>query len=244
MFHEWLTPVHPEWRPIVTNCLMTMDLAYLACLRQSDEWLPGTANLLNAFSIPLSQTRYVLLGESPYPRPHSANGYAFWDQAVGSLWGDKGFSKPVNRATSLRNMMKMFLYARGDLSSDFSQDAIARLNQASYWQTGRELFLAFISQGFLLLNACLVFSPGKVTWHARHWRPFMRCLLEQLASFENNIQLILLGQIAKLMSDAPLSSSLVAEHPYNISFITNPEVVAFFKPFDILRAQSHDKINC
>lgn len=226
--------VHPQWLPIVKQGLACMDQAYLSTLSQSQDWLPGAQRLFAAFSIPLTELRYVLLGESPYPRAQSANGYAFWDAAVGTLWSKTGLSSPVNRATSLRNLMKMLLLARGDLQQDFSQDAIMRLDKHLYIQTGADLFHNFLDRGFLLLNASLVYRADEVNFHARHWLPFMDSILCQLAVLTPEVQLILLGKIAKNIPNTTLKPKLVAEHPYNLSFITNPDVVEFFKPLNLL----------
>ena len=54
-----------------------------------------------------------------------ANGYAFWDAAVNELWSDNGLSKAVNRATSLRNFIKMLLVTEGALSLGKPLDAPA-----------------------------------------------------------------------------------------------------------------------
>ncbi len=229
--------IHPEWSMILKNALETMSEEYLQQLNSSTDWLPSLDFLFAAFSCPLSSTRYILLGESPYPRVQSANGYAFWDAAVDSLWSSTGLSKAVNRATSLRNLIKMLLFTRGDLTDDFSQDAIARLDKSNHVQTVAQLFGAFIKQGFLLLNACLVYSEGQIPYHARHWQPFMRCLFSQLAECRPDIQLILFGRIAASFQDTMLLTGLIAEHPYNISFITNDKVNDFFRPMDLL---SHD----
>ncbi|MFC3909434.1 uracil-DNA glycosylase [Legionella dresdenensis] len=224
---------------MLKNALGCMDAAYLSELVTQKDWLPGYNNLFAAFSQPLSATRYILLGESPYPRPQSANGYAFWDEAVTSLWSDKGFSKEVNRATSLRNIMKMLLIARGDLRDDLSQSAIAQLDKAPYCKTAEQFFRAMIRKGFLLLNATLVFRVGEVKYHARHWRPFMTSLFLQLSALEQPIQFILFGKIAAEVPEARLFECLIAEHPYNLSFITNPVVLEFFKPLDLLSCH-HD----
>ena len=230
-----LEQAHPEWHTILTQSLQTVSTDYLQQLQSSSEnHLPALSSLFAAFSLPLSSTRYILLGESPYPRSQSANGYAFWDAAVGSLWSPTGLSKDVNRATSLRNLIKMLLHARGDLVDDFSQQAIARLDKSGYVQTASQLFNAFIQRGFLLLNASLVYSEGNIPYHARQWRPFMHSLLIQLADYNPKLQLILFGRIAAQVPEASLFTGLIAEHPYNISFITNPDVVAFFKPMDLL----------
>jgi uracil DNA glycosylase len=106
--------------------------------------------------------RYVLVGEGPYPRPESATGVCFMDGAVGELWSETGLSKPVNRATSLRNFMKMLLVADGQLNMDDTGGAalapIAKAARAGgAIQTLAELQDKLIGQGFLLLNASLVF---------------------------------------------------------------------------------------
>ncbi len=80
--------------------------------------MPGSDQLLAAFKRERSGVRYLLIGESPYPRRESANGIAFYDAAVGSLWSEQGLSKPVNRATSLRNIIKTALLAEGLLDKD------------------------------------------------------------------------------------------------------------------------------
>ena len=229
-----LDQAHPQWRNILNKALRTVDADYLHSLQSTDHYLPEYNSLFSAFSMPLDSVRYILLGESPYPRAKSANGYAFWDGAVGSLWSPTGLSKDVNRATSLRNLIKMLLRARGDLQDDCSQYAISRLDKSPYLHSASELFTAFIQHGFLLLNASLVYSEGKVPYHARQWRPFMHSLLVQLSDYNPSLQLILLGRIAAQVPEASLFTGLVAEHPYNISFITNPSVVAFFKPMDLL----------
>lgn len=212
----------------------TMDRNYLEKLLEDTHWLPGLSNLFAAFSLPLSQTQYVLFGESPYPRVQSANGYAFWDNAVGSLWSPQGFSKPVNRATSLRNWLKMLLVARGCLNSDTSQQAIAQLDNTTMIQTAEDFFGGMMNKGILLLNACLVYEEGKIPYHARHWKPFMQSLLEQLAEIKPEVQLILLGKIAEAVPQDKLPVGLAVEHPYNVSFITNQSVINFFQPLDLL----------
>uniref|UniRef100_UPI0003623C54 hypothetical protein n=1 Tax=Legionella tunisiensis TaxID=1034944 RepID=UPI0003623C54 len=200
--HYLLEKIHPQWHKIVALALKQIDKDYLLQLQNSNHWLPGIDSLFAAFSLPLSETKYVLLGESPYPRAESANGYAFWDNSVHSLWSYTGFSKEVNRATSLRNWIKMLLVARGDLQQDRSQTAIARLDKSHYWQTAEQFFTSMINKGFLLLNASLVYSKDEVRFHAKHWRPFMHSLLTQLAQYNQSLQLILFGRIAKEIPEA------------------------------------------
>ncbi|KTD11029.1 uracil-DNA glycosylase [Legionella gratiana] len=240
---QFLRNCHSEWYEILINALETMDQDYLYQLMDDKDWLPGKERLFAAFSLPLIKTQYILLGESPYPRQESANGYAFWDNSVENLWSLNGLSKTVNRATSFRNIIKMLLRARGDLKDDTSQKSIALLDKSSLVQTAKELFERMMQKGILLLNACLVYSEGRVPYHARKWMPFMQSLFAQLALIKPDIQLILFGKIAKTVAPDQLPIGLIAEHPYNVSFITNPEVIHFFKPLDLLHHEYY-RNNC
>lgn len=234
MNKEFFAGCHAEWEELIDHALSRMDRGYLGYLQTDSDWLPGLGTLFAAFSQPLSHTNYILLGESPYPRKESANGYAFWDNAVASLWSPDGLSKAVNRATSFRNWIKMLLIARGDLNTDTSQQAIARLDKSDMIQTAEAFFRGMMSKGILLLNASLVYSEGKVPYHARQWRVFMQSLLEQLALVKPDVQLILFGKIANTVPQEQLSIGLACEHPYNVSFITNQRVIEFFQPLDLL----------
>lgn len=231
---QLVEPIHPQWQEIIENALACVNADYLKQLKVDSDWLPGYDKMLAAFKQPLSATRYILLGESPYPRAQSANGYAFWDASVGELWSSSGFSKEVNRATSLRNFFKMLLLARGDLNNDFSQPAISQLDKSTYWQNADQFFGSMLNQGFLLLNASLAFAEGNVRYHAQQWQPFIHSLFKQLAIIKPSLQLILFGRIAAAVPDAHLFPCVLAEHPYNLTFITNPVVLEFFKPMDLL----------
>ncbi len=235
----FLNNCHADWKEILIKALKTMDQDYLHQLMNDKNWLPGNERLLASFSLPLAKTQYILLGESPYPRKDSANGYAFWDNSVNNLWSSTGLSKTVNRATSLRNWIKMLLVARGDLDSNTSQANIAQVDKSSLVQTAQQLFEGMMSKGILLLNASLVYSEGKVPYHARQWKPFMQSLLEQLSLIKPTIQLILFGKIAETVAQDKLPIGLIAEHPYNISFIANQHVIDFFKPLDLLQHESY-----
>ena len=69
------------------------------------------------------------------------------------------------------------------------------------------------------------------------WQPFIKHVLNFLLSQQPTIKLILLGKIANVISkliDLKAVHSLSAEHPYNLSFIGNPDVLAFFQPLHLL----------
>ncbi len=238
----------PSWRPILIKGLQAMmqaDLGYLSGLA-TDSFLPTDSRLFAAFQQPLDQVKYVLVGEGPYPRVESATGVSFMDGAVGSLWSEEeggGLSKPVNKATSLRNFMKMLLVADGHLSEEATNGAaLAEVAARLRGGEGAAQTLAHIqdklhANGFLLLNASLVFresvSPAK---DAKAWRPFFDTVMQALA--ERKPTLILWGKIAEQLNKLESVKALpqiVAEHPYNVSFIANKEMQALFGPMGLLK---------
>lgn len=236
-----LNHTHPTWRLHIDDALKKMDQCYLQQILLKTDWLPGPDKIFNAFSLSFNDTKYILFGESPYPRLTSANGYAFWDQCVAELWSKTGLSKKVNRATSLRNIIKMLLVAESLTDPRCTnQTAIACIDKNKLVQTNQELFTNLIGHGFLLLNASLVFELGKVQEHAKAWQPFIAHILYVLFKENPHLKLLLFGKIAntidKLVNNHE-GEKIVAEHPYNISFITNPKVIEFFKPLHLLRSR-------
>ena len=233
-----LNTAHPSWHDCLKSALEQMNPAYLNTLYHSTQWLPGPEKIFNAFSLPLDKVQYILFGESPYPRAQSANGYAFWDAAVNTLWSETGLSKPVNRATSLRNMIKMLLVSEGILDpKQTGQSDITKIDKSQLIATNQELFSHLLDKGFLLLNATLVLQPGQVRKDAIAWHPFIKYILAFLSKNNPTTQLILFGNIANVIDKLAghhYSRKLYAEHPYNLSFISNHQVIEFFKPLHLL----------
>ncbi len=241
-----LSRAHASWRPHLQKGLEAIaraDPGYLPRLA-ADDYLPTKQRLFAAFALPFEQVRYVLVGEGPYPRADSATGVCFMDGAVGSLWCASGLSKPVNRATSLRNFMKMLLVADGQLrADDTSGAAMAPVAAAAQGdgaiQTLAELQDNLTSHGFLLLNATLVFRPHvKPVVDARAWLPFLQVVLDALGGREPAPTLILWGKIAEALQKLPETArfpQLVSEHPYNLSFIGNVGMQTLFGPMRLLR---------
>ena len=232
------TRYHPTWEPLLARALQAMDANYLQSLLDTPRWLPGISKIFNAFSFPKNSVKYILIGESPYPRAQSANGYAFWDQAVTDLWTPKGLSKEVNRATSLRNFIKMLLVASGDLSAENTQqEAIVRLDKSNMIQTNQELFQKLLDHGFLLLNASLTLGNTSVSLSSQQWLPFLKTLFPVLCQNRPRPTLVLFGNIAKNTADninTKAFPKIISEHPYNLSFISNQDVIKLFKPFQLL----------
>jgi uracil-DNA glycosylase len=248
-----LALAHPSWKPILLKGLDAVaeaDPTYLPSLA-ADSYLPTENRLFAAFSLPLDAVRFVLFGEGPYPRVESATGVCFMDGAVESLWSEKGLSKQVNRATSLRNFMKMLLIADGELRPDnTSGEAIqeiagkVRAVGSPFIQTLTELQANLTRQGFLLLNASLVYRahvpPAK---DAKAWLPFMKTVLDALVEHADKKDrqpptLVLWGKLAEQINSLPMSSrfpAVVSEHPYNLTFILNRPMQQLFKPMRLLR---------
>jgi uracil-DNA glycosylase len=241
---------HLSWQRILRRGLEAIAAAQPAYLAQleSDHYLPTDQRLFAAFALPLEAVRFVLVGEGPYPRAESATGVCFMDGAVGSLWCDSGLAKPVNRATSLRNFVKMLLVADGRLRPDdtgalaMAPVALAARSDGSV-QTLAELQARLTSHGFLLLNASLVFRPTVApAIDAKAWLPFLQTVLDALS--ERHAQdatptLVLWGKIAEQLARLPETARFpqcCAEHPYNLSFIAHEGMHKLFGPMRLLSA--------
>lgn len=243
-----LSRAHASWQPHLRKGLEAVARAtpgYLPALAQ-DDYLPTEQRLFAAFALPLDAVRYVLVGEGPYPRAESATGVCFMDGAVGSLWSDTGLSKPVNKATSLRNFMKMLLVADGRLQAGdtggaaMAPVALAAASDGSI-QTLAELQDNLTGHGFLLLNASLVFRAHVApAIDARAWLPFLQEVLAALLQTAQPPSLVLWGKIAEQLKKLPGTEDfpqLVSEHPYNLSFIEHAGMQALFRPMRLLAAK-------
>ena len=235
--------VHEEWITPLSNALQTIEPDYLQSLIQGKNWLPGSEKLFSAFQRDLTHCQYVLFGESPYPRKESANGIAFYDAAVDTLWSDNGLSKPVNRATSLRNIMKTALVAQGliepESNGKIPQSTIAAVDKHDLIQNIQQLFTALQNKGFLLFNATPVLHPDrKPAKEAKYWTSFVLQLLIEIKKVKDNLPtLVLWGKVALQIEDMSVADEypkLRSEHPYNISFIHNKIMLQLFSQLKIL----------
>jgi len=231
--------VDKSWQGIINKALNNLDDSYLGFLQKDESYFPSKKNFLNAFkTLPLNKTKYILFGQDPYPRQKSAIGYAFIDGDVKSLWDEKnGLSKEVNKATSLRNFMKMLLVCEGKLDvKDTSKNAILEVDTTSYINSILHLKDNFEENGILLLNTALIFaSKEESKKHVKMWKPFVHSLLKQIK--DENIKLILFGSLAKEIEKLPVSGEFekfYCEHPYNVSFISNKSVQKLFGQMKLL----------
>ena len=187
-----------SWNDILNQAFDALDKEYQEFLDKDSGYIPNKDNYLNAFkTLPLEDVKYILFGQDPYPRVESASGYAFIDSNAKTLFAPNGLSKEVNKATSLRNFIKMLLVSMGRLSSqDTSQQAIARIPKDDLINSIDELRINFEKNGVLLLNMALVFTDKKdSTKHIKEWRGFIEVLLSKLQ--DRDITLILFGNHAK-----------------------------------------------
>ena len=251
LINEALKRVHPSWEAVLVEGLGAMTRQtpnYLDDLAK-DDFLPTQGRLFAAFSQPMDAVRYVLIGEGPYPREESASGYCFMDAAVRDIWAEGGLSKQVNRATSLRNFVKMLLVADGTIAAEKTGSeamkkvsAMALSESSAYIRTLAEMQDTMLANGFLLLNAALVFRAHvPVPKETRAWQPFMVTVLDALAKSRKGADrlpvLILWGKMAEKLVSMPFASSyrcVASEHPYNLSFIQNTDMQNLFKPMRLL----------
>ncbi len=227
-----------SWESILEKAYSMLDIEYRSFLENNKNYFPSSSNYLNAFkTLPRQNVKYILFGQDPYPRVESAGGYAFIDEKVKTLFCSTGLTKEVNRATSLRNFMKMLLVARGDMATeDTSQNAISKVNREPLIDSILELRKNFEKNGVLLLNTALIFTDKKSsTKHVKAWRPFVQTLLKELE--EDNPKLILFGTHAKeLKKKLQLNKfeTIEVEHPYNQTFISNTKAIELFGNMNLL----------
>jgi uracil-DNA glycosylase len=233
-----ISDIDSSWRDTIDLAYQQLSSEYRNYLERDSDYFPSQENYLNAFkTLPKDRVKYILFGQDPYPREESAMGYAFIDGRVGDIFTPTGLSKSVNRATSLRNFIKMALVARGDLSpKDSSQEAISKLDKSPYISTIAELKDNFENSGVLLLNTALIFSSKEQSRrHIKEWRPFVESLLSQMVDISP--KLILFGLHAKALrrlDNIDRFESIELEHPYNHTFISNKVALKLFGDMNLL----------
>lgn len=230
--------VYSGWEEILDESYRKLDPQYQAFLENNLAYFPSKEIYFNAFkTLPKTQVKYILFGQDPYPRKESAIGYAFIDAKADCIFSEKGLSKEVNRATSLRNFIKMALVARGDLKAEeSSQEAISKIDKNNLISSMEQLRINFEKNGVLLLNTALIFTDKKSSsGHIKAWSPFMEHLLHSLE--RNAPKLILFGihakELKKRFSLQPFET-IELEHPYNHSFISNPRALNLFGNMKLL----------
>ncbi len=227
-----------SWESVLTEAYASLESEYQRFLEKDKDYFPSKENYFNAFNtLSKEKVKYILFGQDPYPRKESAGGYAFIDTKVENLFSASGLSKEVNRATSLRNFMKMALVASDRLTTeDTSQEAITKLDKTEMIDSMDELRRNFEKNGVLLLNTALIFTDKKSsTKHIKAWKPFVQTLLNAME--EDAPKLILFGTHAKALKrqfTLDKFETIELEHPYNHTFISNPKAIKLFGPMNLL----------
>lgn len=230
--------VHNSWQDTIQSAYGELSESYRTYLEEDTNYFPSKDQYFNAFrTLPKEKVRYILFGQDPYPREDSAIGYAFIDGKVRKLFSDRGLSKEVNRATSLRNFIKMALVARGDLLlGETSQEAIIQVDKKALIGGIGELKDNFEQNGVLLLNTALIFSSkAESRSHIKAWQPFVERLLTEMKEVDPT--LILFGTHAKALKKLKgieKFHTIELEHPYNHTFISNPKALKLFGSMDLL----------
>ena len=227
-----------SWETILSEAYASLEADYQRFLEEDESYFPSKENYFNAFNtLPKEKVKYILFGQDPYPRKESAGGYAFIDTKVQNLFSISGLSKEVNRATSLRNFVKMALVASDRLATDdTSQEAISQLDKTEMIDSIEDLRVNFEKNGVLLLNTALIFTDKKSSAkHIKAWKPFVQTLLNALE--ESAPKLILFGTHAKDLKKQFLLDkfeTIELEHPYNHTFISNHKALELFATMNLL----------
>lgn len=231
--------VHESWQSVIDTAFEALMPEYRQFLENNKDYYPR--NFLIPFcTLPRQKTRAILFGQDPYPRVQSATGYAFIDGMVKEIFSKTGFSKSVNKATSLRNFLKMQLINEGYLTNDdTSQSAIASIEKSTLIDSIEALRINFEKEGVLLLNTAPIFTcKSKSAYHVKQFAPFMQAFLGQCA--DDDLELILFGRMAdsivKLLPQTHNFKLIRTPHPYNVSFIHHKDARAYFQTKKLLKS--------
>lgn len=232
--------VHKSWQKYVQNAFESLSEDYKFFLHTNKDYFPNYDNFLNAFkTLPKTKTKAILFGQDPYPREISASGYAFIDMQVKDIFAKKGLSLEVNKATSLRNFIKMQLKAQNILQNPTQQN-IAKLDKQKLIYNMNELKNNFEKQGILLLNKALIFTQkSQTSLHVKEFTPFFKTLLASISLMP--LDIILFGNIAKniqtLLPKEHNFKLISMPHPYNVSFINNKNALEYFSCKNLLKKE-------
>ena len=146
-----------------TNIINTVDNLY-----KEKEIYPKKEDIFNAFKIPYSDVKVVILGQDPYHGEGEAHGYAF-----------SCLKKPI--PPSLKNIYK-------ELHSDLGVEKDMTNGDLTPWA----------NQGVMLLNAGLTVEKDKPNSHKDlGWNKFTDTVISKLNEREDPVVFILWGNFAR-----------------------------------------------
>ena len=210
--NQLLAPAHESWRGFLRDALGRMDPVSIQRLEENPGWLPGYDKCFAAFCVPRECVKVVWLGESPYPRPESANGFSFWDANIQCVFGSNGgLSAEVNKVASLRNLFKAWFVATGRLQKDAtSKDHIPDMPKDGLAVNVAEVFENGLREGWLWLNTGLSLYTGpnaeKKEVQICRWLPLVESVLQDAS--RGGAEIVLLGEKARkfeLSVDNPIT---------------------------------------
>lgn len=139
--------MHPSWQTALVNQRPLLEEIERSLSQRDELILPQTADIMCAFSTPLSEIRVLIVGQDPYPTPGDATGLAF---AI-NIATDPRRTLP----RSLKNIMT-------EMASDLRFSA-SNSGDLTRWQ----------SQGVMLLNRTLTVAAGEPGSHSGlGWQKF------------------------------------------------------------------------
>ncbi len=224
-----LQPVHASWRDFLREQLRNLDEEFAETLEADPAWLPGADRCLAAFSVPRSDVRVVPLGESPYPREESATGLSFQDGAVHEIFRCDGrLAVEVNRATSLRNLLKAWFVATGRLAvGQTSSDHVREMDHVGLVAGLNEIFDRGRQSGWLWLNAGLSLRLTQTRApQIRMWEPLVNAVLRDVSDI--GARAMLMGRFAERFEPA-CRDPLVSVHPRREGFVADRDVTNFLR---------------
>ena len=185
--------VHPSWAEAlepVADRVTAMGEFLRAEIAAGRTYLPGGANILRAFTLPLDRVKVLIMGQDPYPTPGHPVGLSF------SVAPDV---RPLPR--SLGNIYR-------ELESDL---------QIPRAQTGD--LTPWFEQGVLLLNRVLTVQPGRPGSHrGKGWEEVTARAIDVLVERGGPLVAILWGRDAQslkpMLGSVPL---IMSAHPSPMS---------------------------
>jgi len=180
--------------------------------------------------VPRECVKAVWLGESPYPRRESANGFSFWDANIQCVFRDSGeFSVGVNKATSLRNLFKAWFVATKRLQKDAtSKNHIRDMPKNGLVMNFPEVFKNGLREGWLWLNAGLSLYTGSNAEEKDvqicRWLPVVESVLQDAS--RRGAEVVLLGTKARKF-ERNVDNPITFVHPRMEDFVGDKKVHKF-----------------
>lgn len=198
-------PVDESWNQFLTkNILETLHTIEHNVLEA--EFTPDITRVLHFLTIPLVQTRVIILGQDPYPQPDVATGRAF---EVGTL---ADWNHPF-RNVSLKNIVRLIY--KTYYGKILAYKSIIEWNDKTNEIAGpQELFKKWESQGVLLLNTAFTCQTGKSNSHSKLWKPFSHQLLQFINQQNPGLTWVLWGGHAQnITAEIDIIQKTTSDHP-------------------------------